>query len=132
MASTKTGALIVIARKSNLARYSDSGEIIDGKISSGLIESIFFKGNPLHDGAMLIQNGRVMAVRCPLPVTDKPGLPARYGMRHRAAIGVTEYSDCYVIVVSEETGRISFIDAGVISEDININELRTILQKERI
>ncbi|MFO7575916.1 MAG: DNA integrity scanning protein DisA nucleotide-binding domain protein, partial [Bacteroidales bacterium] len=77
-------------------------------------------------------NTSIVAARCPLPVTDRTGLPPRFGMRHRAAIGITEYTDSYVIVVSEETGKISVVDAGRISENLNINELRLILQKERV
>lgn len=132
MSASRTGALIVIGRKSHLDSFAESGERIDGKISSGLIETVFFKNSPLHDGAMLIQNTMIIAARCPLPVTDRTGLPARFGMRHRAAIGITEYTDSYVVVVSEETGRISVVDGGHISEDLNINELRLILQKERV
>jgi diadenylate cyclase len=132
MAENKTGALMVIARRSSLDLYAESGERIGGRISAALIETIFFKNSPLHDGAILIQSGVILAARCPLPVTDKPNMPSRFGMRHRAAIGITEHTDAYVIVVSEETGRISVVDAGEIREDINVNELRLILQKERV
>jgi diadenylate cyclase len=123
---------MVIARRSSLDLYAESGERIGGRISAALIETIFFKNSPLHDGAILIQSGVILAARCPLPVTDKPNMPSRFGMRHRAAIGITEHTDAYVIVVSEETGRISVVDAGEIREDINVNELRLILQKERV
>ena len=132
MSESKTGALIVIGRRSPLEMYAESGELVDGKITEGLIESIFFKNSALHDGAMIIQNGRILAARCPLPVTDKPGLPSRFGMRHRAAIGITEHSDSYVIVVSEESGKISVVDAAEIMENLNIHQLRLILQKERV
>ncbi|MDX9930644.1 MAG: diadenylate cyclase CdaA [Bacteroidales bacterium] len=132
MAGTRTGALIVISRRSALDIYAEIGEKVDGRITSGLIEAIFFKNSPLHDGALLIQNGRILAARCPLPVTDRPGLPSRFGMRHRAAIGVTEHTDAYVIVVSEETGKISVVDGGNITEDMNVNELRLTLQKEKV
>jgi diadenylate cyclase len=132
MSESKMGALIVIGRTSSLDLYAESGERIDGEISAGLIETIFFKNSPLHDGAILIQAGRIVAARCPLPVTDQPNLPARFGMRHRAAIGVTEHSDAYVIVVSEESGKTSVIDSGEIEEDLNMNEIRLILQKNRV
>jgi len=132
MSEHKTGALIVIAKKSALDFYAESGERIDGEISAGLIESIFFKNSPLHDGAILIQNTRILAARCPLPVTDKPSLPSRFGMRHRAAIGISEQTDSYVIVVSEETGRISVVESGEIRENLNVNDVRLVLQKERI
>lgn len=132
MAAVRTGALIVIGRRSSLQGFSESGEKVDGIISSGLIETVFFKGSPLHDGAMLIQNGRIIAARCPLPVTDKPGLPARFGMRHRAALGISEVTDSFVIIVSEETGRISLADEGEIIEDISPSELRVLLQKVKV
>lgn len=132
MAAGKTGALIVVARRSTLDLYAESGEKIDGRISAGLIESVFFKNSPLHDGAMLIQNGRVLAARCPLPFTEKRDLPPHLGMRHRAAIGITEHTDAYVIVVSEESGKITVVDSDSLAEDININELRMTLQKERV
>jgi diadenylate cyclase len=132
MSGRKTGALIVIGRTSVLNLYAESGEKIDGEISAGLIETIFFKNSPLHDGAILIQAGRILAARCALPVTDQPNLPSRFGMRHRAAIGITEHSDAYVVVVSEETGRISVVDSGEINEDLNINELRLIIQQQRV
>jgi uncharacterized protein (TIGR00159 family) len=132
MSEYKTGALIVIGRKSALDFYAESGERVDGEISAGLIEAIFFKNSPLHDGAILIQNTRILAARCPLPVTDKPGLPSRFGMRHRAAIGISEQTDAYVIVVSEETGKISVVESGEIREKLNINDLRLVLQKERV
>jgi len=132
MSERKTGALIVIGRKSALDFYAESGERIDGEISAGLLEAIFFKNSPLHDGAILIQTSRILAARCPLPVTDKPALPARFGMRHRAAIGISEQTDAYVIVVSEETGKISVVETGEIRENLNINDLRLVLQKERV
>lgn len=132
MASKKTGALIVIARKSSLDIYSEGGEILDAVISSGLLETIFFKNSPLHDGAVLIEDGKIFAARVPLPVTDSVSLPARFGMRHRAAIGISEHTDALVVVVSEETGNITVVDSGEAREKLTPNELRTILQKERL
>ncbi len=132
MASKKIGALIVIARKSSLDIYSEGGEILNAVISSGLIETIFFKNSPLHDGAVLIEDGKIFAARVPLPVTDSVNLPARFGMRHRAAIGISEHTDALVVVVSEETGNVTIVDSGVPREKITPNELRTILQKERL
>jgi len=132
MSDSKTGALIVISRKSALDFYAESGERIDGEISQGLIGAIFFKNSPLHDGALLIQGTRILAARCPLPVTDKISLPSHYGMRHRAAIGISEQTDAFVIIVSEESGKISVVDGGEIREGLNTNEVRLILQKERI
>lgn len=132
MASKKTGALIVLGRKSSLDIYSEGGERIDAIISAELLETIFFKNSPLHDGAVLIEDGKIFAARCPLPITDRVNLPPRYGMRHRAAIGISEHTDALVIVVSEETGRITVADGSEIKEKITANELRQILLKEKI
>lgn len=130
MAETKTGALIVIARKSTLELYSEGGEVINSRVSADLLISIFSKGSPLHDGAVLIESGRIYAARCPLPVIDNPNLPPRFGMRHRAAMGITELTDALVIVVSEERGKISVADNAEINENIKPKELRELLSKE--
>ena len=132
MASKKTGALIVIGRKSSLDIYSEGGERIDAKISAELLETIFFKNSPLHDGAVLIEDGKIFAARCPLPITDRVSLPPKYGMRHRAAIGISEHTDSLVVVVSEESGTITVADAGDMKENLTPNELRQILLKEKI
>jgi diadenylate cyclase len=132
MASKHTGALIVIARKSSLDLFSEGGEILKARISAELIETIFFKNTPLHDGAVLIDRGLILAARCPLPITDQVSLPARFGMRHRAAIGLSEHSDALVIVVSEESGFITVVSTGSIKENITPNELRNILMMEKI
>jgi uncharacterized protein (TIGR00159 family) len=132
MASKKIGALIVIGRKSSLDIYSEGGERIDAIISAELLETIFFKNSPLHDGAVLIEDGKIFAARCPLPITDSITLPARFGMRHRAAIGISEHTDSLVVVVSEETGHITVAESGEIKENISPNELRQILIKEKI
>lgn len=132
MASKKIGALIVIGRKSSLDIYSEGGERIDAIISAELLETIFFKNSPLHDGAVLIEDGKIFAARCPLPITDSVTLPARFGMRHRAAIGISEHTDSLVVVVSEETGHITVAESGEIRENVSPNELRQILIKEKI
>jgi uncharacterized protein (TIGR00159 family) len=132
MAAGKTGALIVIGRKASLDLYSEGGEILKAQISAELLETIFFKNTPLHDGAVLIEGSIILAARCPLPVTDHVSLPARYGMRHRAAIGMSENSDALIVVVSEETGFITVVDSGEIRENLNTNELRNILLTEKI
>lgn len=115
MARTRTGALIAIEATSNLDVYSTTGDVVDAQLSSRMIEAIFFKNSPMHDGAMIIRNGRIHSARCILPSSDNPHIPAHLGMRHRAAIGLSEHSDARVIVVSEETGRISFIENGIIT-----------------
>lgn len=132
MSAKKTGALIVIGRRSNLDVFSDSGEIIKAQISSELLETIFFKNTPLHDGAVLIEGRQILAARCPLPTTEQVLLPARYGMRHRAAIGMSEQTDALIVVVSEETGHISVFETGEIRENITPNELRNILLMKKI
>jgi DNA integrity scanning protein DisA with diadenylate cyclase activity len=124
--------LIVIGRKSNLDIFSEGGEIIKAQISAELLETIFFKNTPLHDGAVLIERGIIFAARCPLPITDQVSLPPRFGMRHRAAIGMSEHTDALVIVVSEESGHIAISDAGELKENITANELRNILLLEKI
>jgi len=132
MAAKKTGALIVLGRKSSLDIYSEGGERIDAVISAELLETIFFKNSPLHDGAVLIEDGKIFAARCPLPITDRISLPPRFGMRHRAAIGISEHTDALVVVVSEESGRITVAESGEVKEHISANELRQILLKEKI
>jgi diadenylate cyclase len=132
MSSNHCGALIVIGRRSSLAFFSDGGEILNARISAELLETIFFKNAPLHDGAVLVEAGKILAARCPLPVTERLTLPAHYGMRHRAAIGMSENSDAIIIVVSEESGYISVADNGEIRENITPNELRNILLMEKV
>jgi uncharacterized protein (TIGR00159 family) len=132
MAQSRTGALIAVGRTSRLDIYSEGGELLNALVTDELLKTIFYKGSPLHDGAVLIQNGKIFAARCPLPSTDQTGLPARFGMRHRAGIGLTEQTDAVVIIVSEERGRISVADAGKIHEDVTPNELRQMLLTFRI
>jgi diadenylate cyclase len=132
MSSKKIGALIVLGRKSSLDIYSEGGERIDAIISAELLETIFFKNSPLHDGAVLIEDGKIFAARCPLPITDRVNLPPKYGMRHRAAIGISEHTDALVIVVSEESGTVTVVESGKVKEKITPNELRQILLKEKI
>jgi len=132
MAQSRTGALIVIGRTSLLDIYTEGGEIINASITAELLKTIFYKGSPLHDGAVLIENSRIYAARCPLPVTDQTNLPTRYGMRHRAAIGLTEHADAIVIIVSEERGKISVADGGKVHEDLTPNELRQILLSVKV
>ena len=123
MAKTKTGALIVIARKVNLLPFIEQGERIDALISASLIKNIFFKNSPLHDGAM-----GIAAARCVLPSTERE-VPMEFGMRHRAALGASEITDALVIVVSEERGTISIARKGHISRDISPAHLQVLLRK---
>ena len=116
MASTKTGALIVLAGESNIKEITDTGERLDAQVSARLIENIFFKNTPLHDGALIIRNGKMIAAACILPVSKDQTIPQHYGLRHRAALGLVEKSDATCIVVSEETGHISIAENGTIRE----------------
>lgn len=124
MSEQKTGALIVFRRNNSLEDIIATGDVIDADISKRLIMNIFFKNSPLHDGAMVIGGNRIVAARCTLPITDRSDLPARYGMRHKAAVGISEQSDADVIVVSEETGGISFVRAGVVTRIDSVTTLK--------
>ena len=131
MSNNKTGALIIIATNSNLKYYSITGQELNAKLSADLLESIFFKNSPLHDGGVIINHNKIVAARCVLPLTENQELPAFLGLRHRAAIGMTESSDAVAIVVSEETGDISFAKKGHIelhldSETLKKKVLKTI------
>jgi DNA integrity scanning protein DisA with diadenylate cyclase activity len=97
----------VITKQQELRNFAETGEIVDAAISARLIENIFFKNTPLHDGALIIRNGRAWSAACILPVSKRTNLPKNYGLRHRAALGITEKTDATAIVVSEETGKIS-------------------------
>lgn len=132
MAESNMGALIIITRKSDLQLYAETGDIINAETSSRLIENIFFKNSPLHDGAMIIKNNLIFAVRCILPLTQKFDLPQTYGLRHRAALGISETTDALVCVVSEETGKISFVKEGTINENVNTQKLRELLEENLI
>lgn len=130
MSDSKTGALIVIRRKDNLESVTATGDSIDAAISERLIRNIFFKNSPLHDGAMIIGGNRIVAVRCTLPITERLDLPASFGMRHKAATGLSEQCDADVIVVSEETGHVSFFRAGTMTRIESMNALKLKLQEQ--
>lgn len=111
LSNTKTGALLVIERTSNLDFLINTGDRMNAIINQALIESIFYKNSPLHDGATIIRDNSIVATRVVLPVTDKK-IPSRFGLRHKAAIGVTERTDALCLLVSEETGKLSYIKDG--------------------
>ena len=115
MSNIKQGALIVITRQNTLPDIILTGVEIDAEVSQPLIENIFFKNSPLHDGAMIITGNRIAAARCILPVSNNNDLPGHLGLRHRAAAGISENNDCIVLVVSEETGDISLVKNGTIT-----------------
>ena len=127
MSAEHTGALIVLQKKTSLDEYIATGDRFDAEINRRLVMNIFFKNSPLHDGAMIIRGDRIIAARCQLPMTDRTDIPAHYGMRHRAAIGISENTDADVVVVSEETGTISFVHAGEIHTVKDLKELRSLV-----
>lgn len=128
MAKTKTGALIVIAQNSELTEQIQSGQKINAKISSVLIRTIFFKNSPLHDGAIVIKGKKIVAAGCILPLTKKE-LDKALGLRHRAAVGITENTDALTIIVSEERGSISVAQKGEIKRRISKESLTEILEE---
>ncbi len=124
MSQDKVGALILLVQENNLNEIIETGVSINAIISKPLIENIFFKNSPLHDGAMVISNNKITAARCILPITQNTHLPGSYGLRHRAGIGITENSDCIAVVVSEETGSIRIIKHGKV-HDVKAAEMKT-------
>lgn len=127
MSAEKTGALIVLQHKSSMEEYMETGDRFEADINCRLIMNIFFKNSPLHDGAMIIVGDHIAAARCQLPMTNRTDIPAHYGMRHRAAIGLSEDTDADIIVVSEETGNVSFVRGGEIHTVQDMKELRQLL-----
>lgn len=130
MSATKTGALIVFTTRSELVTYVQSGDTLNADVSQRLIESIFFKNSPMHDGAMIIIGDRIKAARCVLPINDNLVLPPNLGLRHRAALSMSNETDAAIIVVSEETGTISFVQNGDIRYDITPEQLVAVLRNE--
>ena len=126
----KTGALIVIRRRSNLDMYAETGDVLNAETSSRLFVSIFNKTSPLHDGAVIVENDKVKAARVILPVTEKMDLPPEYGLRHRAGLGISEVTDSLVIIVSEETGQISMAENGILQKNIPSRLLRLKLEED--
>lgn len=124
MGGSNTGALIVFSRDTELKFYAESGDIIDAEVSKRLLLSIFNKYSPLHDGAVIIHNNRIKAARCVLPVTERENLPAQFGMRHRAAVGMSEVTDTLILVVSEETGQMSAAKNGIVFHNLSGQEIR--------
>jgi uncharacterized protein (TIGR00159 family) len=126
----KTGALIVIKKKSNLDMYAETGDVLNAETSSRLFSSIFNKTSPLHDGAVIVENDKVKAARVILPVTEKLDLPPEYGLRHRAGLGISEVTDSLVIIVSEENGQISLSENGILQKNISPKLLKQKLEED--
>jgi len=130
MAKTKTGALLILQRKSPLRDILESGTELNAVISQALIENIFVVNTPLHDGATIFRGDKLLAAGCFLPLSANPDLPQTVGTRHRAALGISEATDCLAIVVSEETGIISIAENGKLERYVDSAQLRSILMKE--
>lgn len=130
MSEARTGAILILTKNNELKFYANTGDMIDAKVSVRMIESIFYKNSPLHDGAVIISDNTIKAARCVLPVTENDNFPAHLGMRHRAAVGITENTDAIAIVVSEQTGEISFAKEGELKHALTIEKLKELLEKE--
>lgn len=127
MSASKTGALIVIRKNDEINGFVQIGEKLDADLNQSLIENIFFKNTPLHDGAMIISNGRIESAACILPVSHKDDIPKQFGLRHRAALGITQVCDAIAVVVSEETGHISVFEGDRYDVNIKPDELESFL-----
>lgn len=130
MSREKVGALIVFAREQRLDEYIKTGTIIDSQVSEQLLRNIFFKNSPLHDGALIIQDGRIVAAGCVLPLSDSPRLGSELGTRHRAGVGMSEVSDAVVVIVSEENGVISVTSGGMLKRHLAPQTLERLLHNE--
>ncbi len=131
MSKSKTGALIVFQRKVPLTDYEKTGDIIDADINVRLIENIFFKNSPLHDGAMIIAGHRIKSVGCILPVSHDMNIPKNFGLRHRAALGMSQVTDAICVIVSEETGNISVARDGSLEVKVSAIDLEHILSSAK-
>jgi diadenylate cyclase len=129
MQKTRTGALIIIAKYFEEQHFQNSGEMLDAAISKRLIESIFQKHSPLHDGAVIISENKIKSASCILPLTENDRLPAHFGLRHRAGIGISEVSDVMAIIISEETGEIAYARQGKVKSKVAFAELERQLQR---
>lgn len=130
MSASNTGALIVIQRNNSLDFVKNSGDKMNVEVNQPIIESIFFKNSPLHDGALIIEENKITATRVILPVSNDRNIPLRFGLRHRAALGITEKTDALSLVVSEENGQISYLKDGEFVRFENMDELLKLLKKD--
>ena len=128
LGAKRVGGLVVIQREVGLNEYMEIGTRLDARVSRELIESVFSPHSPIHDGALVVQKGRVTAVRCLLPLSTNPSLRKTWGTRHRAALGVTEETDCVAIIISEQEGTVSLVVGGNVTENIDGARLRLVLQ----
>lgn len=130
MSRTSTGALIVIQGDIHLGLYEQTGEIINAEVSSRLLENIFFKNSPLHDGAVIIVGQKIKAAGCILPISQNPNIPKHLGLRHRAGLGISQETDAKVIIVSEERGKITYAAQGRLRMNVSPDELQRLLLEE--
>ena len=129
MSESRTGAIIVITRRNDLKFYANTGDPVEARVTTRLLESLFYKNSPMHDGAIIITNNTIRAARCVLPVTENSQFPANLGMRHRAAVGITEDTDAVSIAVSEQTGEISLAIDGELQSRLTPDKLKALLEK---
>ncbi|MBU46665.1 MAG: TIGR00159 family protein [Flavobacteriales bacterium] len=129
MAKTKTGAIMILTQIDDLAVFCESGVEMNATISVPMIESVFYKNSPLHDGAVIIRDNKIISARSVLPVSNSNELPGRLGMRHRAAVGITEESDAVAIIVSEERGEISYVKDGELFTKRTAEQLKEFLNR---
>ncbi len=129
LSQSKTGALIVFVRNNELGDIIGTGELINAVVSAPLLETLFFKNSPLHDGAVIVKGNTVVAARCILPVSSNPDIDPNLGLRHRSAIGVSEQLDVISVIVSEETGAISYAEGGMVHHDVTPVQLRRYLEE---
>ncbi|MEK9609405.1 MAG: diadenylate cyclase CdaA [Flavobacteriaceae bacterium] len=130
MAADKTGAIIVMERENNLDFIKNTGDEANIEISAQILETIFFKNSPLHDGAIIVKDNNITATRVVLPVSESSSIPARFGLRHRAAVGISEKTDALVLVISEQTGKISYVKDGGFCKFKNTEDLRRLLTED--
>ena len=130
MGQSRTGAIIVLQRNNSLDFVKSSGDVMSLEVNQPILESIFYKNSPLHDGALIIEDNTITATRVILPVASESNLPARFGLRHRAAVGITEKTDAVCLVVSEETGQLSYLKEGDFVLFKDIEELEKLLAKD--
>lgn len=130
MQKSRTGALLVFAKYFDEQYYQNSGEQVEARISKRLLESIFQKNSPLHDGAVVISENKIRCASCILPLTENDQLPPQFGLRHRAGIGISEMSDAVAVIVSEETGEIAYAKQGRVKMNLSFMELEKLLNKD--
>jgi diadenylate cyclase len=129
LAASQTGAIIILANSATMLQYSESGVVLDAQISKPLLMSIFNKDCPMHDGAVIITNQKIHAASCVLPLSESPSLPSSAGLRHRAAVGITETANVTAFIVSEESGQIAMAHQGHLQTDLNTSDLKILLEK---